>query len=264
MAPPSLWLRFTMTAAKSETEPVSESEVEVAEVPETDSSLGFGHGLSIFGHRLLSLDVMQFVALIVAAAFGLYELTLNRIDRRIDTSLAFAERFTEGEVGEQRRALDRAWYKHAEEVAALQELAVQQPNGGLPMFQAYFAREILASVPPDLSAGGVTDTNVGAQPIPNIDLLLAIGEIADTLDQLALCVKPSCDSWWCGTHARCHGPTAREHFCQYALSFTSLYAPVLAEIKEDLGTPALGAAAQDFATSEECQEWIGSSSSEAQ
>lgn len=253
-----------MTVVEPDKEHTSENEVKAAEVSDTDSSPSFWQSLSIFGHRLLSLDVMQFVALTLAAAFGIYELTLNRIDRRIDTSLAFAERFTEGAVGEQRRALDRAWYAHAGEVAALRALAVQQPDAELSMFQAYFVREVMASAPPDRSAVGTTEANVEASLIPNVDLILAIGEIADTLDQLALCVEPPCDSWWCATYARCHGPTAREHFCQYALSFTSLYAPVLSKIKEDLGTPTLGAAALEFSTSEECQEWIAPRLSEVQ
>jgi len=253
-----------MTAADPDKESTPEIEVEPTEVQESNHVPGFWQGLSVFGHRLISLDVMQFIALIVAAAFAIYELTLNRIDRRIDTSLAFAERFVEGAVGEQRRALDRAWYAHAGEVAALRELAVQQPDSGLPMFQAYFERNILASAPPDLDAEGTTDANGMVQRIPDVDLILAIGEIADTLDQLALCVEPTCETWWCRAQARCHGPTAREHFCQYTLSFSNLYAPVLTQIKEDLGTPTLGAAALDFATSEECQEWIVQGSSDAQ
>jgi hypothetical protein len=195
--------------------------------------------LQTLGAKLLSIKALQLVVLVAAGSFAIFELTLTRYDRRVDASLAFAERFTEGAIAEQRRLLDRAWYAHAEDVAALQQLGGSGGAATLELFQAFFRREILQ----------------GAEAADEIDLKLAIAEIADTLDQVALCVNPpGCSGLGCSFLARCDETTARQHFCGYSSSFTNLYAPVLEEIQEDLGTAELGVAARDFATSTECQE----------
>lgn len=202
-----------------------------------------GQRLKLLGSKLVSLKLLQLLAIVAAGSFALFELTLTRIDRRVDASLEFAERFTEGAVAEHRRELDRAWYARSDEVAALRQVTSSGYSQRLEVYQAYFRRNIL---------GG----NDGAN---EVELKLAIAEVADTLDQLASCVLPPKCQWpFCAILARCDGTTARQHFCEYVLSFTSLYEPVLAEIQNDLGTAELGVSARDFATSQECRTWIAS------
>jgi hypothetical protein len=189
------------------------------------------------GAKLLSIKVIQLIALLAAGSFALFELTLTRLDRRVDASLQYAERFTEGAVAEQRRTLDRAWYARAADVSALRQVTSSEAPSALAAFQAFFRRDILRA-------------NNGAN---EVTLKLAIAEIADTLDQLALCVQPPDCSPWCAIRARCDAATARQHFCEYALSFTNLYEAVLEEIQQELGTAELGVSARLFATSKECQ-----------
>lgn len=209
----------------------------------------------VLGHRILSLDVMQFVAFSFAAIFALFELTLTRIDRRVDASLDYATRFTEGKIAEQRRLLDRAWYARAKEFQeARAAYPIQEGQQEIAFAQAFLQTQILNPESAIQDRTRQTDLPPQGDEVADatIDLRLAIAEIADTLDQMALCVTPPCDLGICTWFSRCEASTAREHFCTYTLSFTNLYAHVLEDIERDFRTPPLGEEARKFAAEPAC------------
>lgn len=185
---------------------------------------------------------LQLVALVVAGAWAVFLLLQSATERRIDNALQYATQLSEGRTGEARHLLDEVWYSQPQVVSNF--------------------RSQLANLPPEFDNDereNLIRQFVGATIMPGngrysqIEVTLAIADIAGTLDQIALCAT-ECEGLLCWRGAQCHEATSRDLFCGYARSFHLLYGDVLGDIRETYGNVQLGVDSASFARGQQCEQ----------
>lgn len=169
------------------------------------------------------LEALSALAVIFGVVLGLWQLFEARRDRRVDATLAFAQRFSDEKIGDYRRSLDALWLARPAEIAQIRALGADAQGQALLTFKQNF---ILT----------------GSSETPPRKVMTAIAEIADFLDQLGLCVASG----------RCDRAIAAEYFCRYAENFGELYASDLDGIHKTAGHDRLGAGLKAFAEGETC------------
>lgn len=187
--------------------------------------------------QLLNMQTAQFMALVIAGFYAVFELRLSRVDRHVDTAMSLVQNFSEGQLGENRRLLNDRWYSHWEEVQLLQEAGYGASS--LPI-QDFIRRTIIGG----LDAEGQKEVR------------LAIAEITDSLDRLAICTQTPFNWRIFSMFAQCDPDTTNESICEYASSFHELYAPVIRETRETLGNGGLGVALEVYVTEGTCAKWL--------
>ncbi len=180
---------------------------------------------------------LQLVALVVAGAWAVFLLLQSATERRIDNALQYATQLSEGRTGEARHLLDRLWYSQPENVRKI--------------------RSGVAILPKDMQAGPIQSFVAdwiapGNDSVGPVDVQLAIADIADVLDQVALCAT-ECEGLLCWRGAQCHEETTRDLFCGYSGSFHLLYGAELERIRETYGNVRLGLASDAFAKDLRCE-----------
>lgn len=179
---------------------------------------------------------LQFAALVIAGGWAVFLLLQAATERRIDNALGYAAQLSDGRTGDARHLLDQIWYSQPEAVKSL--------------------RRQLADLPPTLWTGAIQQF-VAVTILPGnethgpVEVTLAIADIADTLDQIALCAT-DCKGLLCWRGAQCHEETSRDLFCGYAGSFHLLYGDVLREIRMTYGNAGLGTKSAEFSKGEIC------------
>lgn len=171
------------------------------------------------------LEPASWVAVIIGIALGLWQLYIAHRDRQVDATLAFAARFSDDTAGSHRRALEALWLARPREVRQIRALSDKdaQYAGVVEEFKRNFI----------LPGSAETSSN---------EVVIAITEIADFIDQLNLCVESS----------RCDREIASDYFCRYSASFLGLYGSDLKALSDTTGNDRLGAGLRDFVTGETC------------
>lgn len=189
--------------------------------------------------RLVNIETAQFGALIIAGVYAVFELSLTRIDRHVDTAMTLVQAFSQDQLGENRRLLNDLWYSHWDEVRLLQEAGYGATS--IPI-QAFVRNTIVG----ELDAVGQKDVR------------LAIAEITDSLDRLAICARSPFNLNLFNMFAQCDPKTTNQSICEYAKSFYELYAPLIEETRDTLGNGGLGVALEEYVTEGTCQRWLQS------
>ncbi|MEQ8919830.1 MAG: hypothetical protein RIE60_03430 [Roseovarius sp.] len=202
--------------------------------------------LGWFDRRSGLWGAAQFVALVVAGAWGVFLLVQSATERKIDNALQYATQLSEGRTGEARHLLDRLWYSQPENVRKFRgQLALLPPDmrnasgkerGKPDPVRAFVHQWILP----------------GNEEIGPVDVQLAIADIADMLDQVALCAT-ECEGLLCWRGAQCHEETTRDLFCGYTRSFHRLYGGELDNIRATYGNVGLGLASAAFQEDPQCK-----------
>ncbi|MZR11434.1 hypothetical protein GQE99_00110 [Maritimibacter sp. DP07] len=202
--------------------------------PETT---GNGPNSRRFIKRLAKIETAQFIALMIAGAYAVFELTLTRIDRHVDTAMSLVQEFSQGQLGENRRLLNDRWYSHWDDVRLLQEAGYGATSAPI---QAFVTNTIVG----ELGASG------------RKEIRLAIAEITDGLDRLAICAKPPFNHAAFNMFAQCDPKTTNQSICDYATSFFELYGPLIEETRNTLGNGSLGVALEEYVTEGTCYRWL--------
>ncbi len=187
--------------------------------------------------RLANIETAQFIALILAGAYAVFELSLNRLDRHVDTAMSLVQEFSQGQLGENRRLLSDRWYSHWDDVRLLQEAGYGATSAPI---QAFVGNTIVG----------------GLGPAGQKEVRLAIAEITDSLDRLANCAEPPFNLGMFNMFAQCDPETTNQSICEYATSFYELYAPVIGETRNTLGNGGLGLALEEYVREGTCFRWL--------
>ena len=187
--------------------------------------------------RLANIETAQFIALILAGAYAVFELSLTRIDRHVDTAMSLVQGFSQGQLGANRRFLNDRWYSHWDDVRLLQEAGYGVTSAPI---QAFIENTIL----------GELDTT-GQK-----ELRLAIAEITDSLDRLAICAEPPFNRDIFDMFAQCDPETTNQSICEYATSFHELYGPLIEDTRNTLGNGGLGVALEEYVKEGTCFRWL--------
>jgi len=161
-----------------------------------------------FIKRLATIEMAQFIALLFAGAYAVFELSLTRKDRHVDTAMSLVQEFSQGQLGENRRFLNDRWYSHWDDVRLLQEAGYGATSAPI---QAFVANTIIG----------------GLGPNGQKEARLAIAEITDSLDRLAICAEPPFNLAIFNMFAQCDPDTINQSICEYATSFYELYSPLI-------------------------------------
>ncbi|MCK8482947.1 hypothetical protein MUY21_02760 [Aliiroseovarius sp. S2029] len=187
--------------------------------------------------RLANIETAQFIALILAGAYAVFELSLTRVDRHVDTAMSLVQEFSQGQLGENRRFLNDRWYSHWEDVRLLQEAGYGASSAPI---QAFIENTIVG----ELDQAGQKEFR------------LAIAEITDSLDRLAICAKPPFNLGVFNMFAQCDPKTTNHAICEYATSFHELYGPMIDETRTTLGNGGLGIALEEYVMEGTCFRWL--------
>lgn len=187
--------------------------------------------------RLANVETARLIALIVAGAYAVFELSITRIDRHVDTAMSLVRDFSQGQLGENRRLLNDRWYSHWDDVQLLQEAGYATSSQPI---QAFVRNTIVG----ELNATGQKE------------IRLAIAEIADSLDRVAICAEPPFNLGLFNMFAQCDPKTINQSICEYAASFHALYGPLIEETRDTLGNGGLGVALAQFVEEGTCHRWL--------
>ncbi|MCV2893434.1 hypothetical protein [Lentibacter sp. XHP0401] len=190
-----------------------------------------------FAKRLANLETAKFIALILAGTYAVFELSLTRIDRHVDTAMSLVQEFSQGQLGENRRFLNDRWYTHWDDVRLLQEAGYGATSAPI---QAFIRNTIVG----ELGQAGQKEVR------------LAIAELTDSLDRLAICAKPPFNRDMFNMFAQCDPKTTNQSICEYATSFHELYGPLIDETRDTLGSSGLGVALEEYVKRGTCFRWL--------
>lgn len=190
-----------------------------------------------FVKRLANIETAQFVALVIAGAYAVFELSLTRVDRHVDTAMSLVQAFSQGQLGENRRFLNDRWYSHWDDVRLLQEAGYGATSAPI---QAFVTHTIIGELGPD-----------GQK-----EFRLAVAEITDSLDRLAICAEPPLNWDIFNMFAQCDPKTTNQSICEYATSFHDLYGPIIDETRSTLGNGGLGVALEKYVKEGTCYRWF--------
>ena len=93
-------------------------------------------------------------------------------------------------------------------------------------------------------------------PTGQKDLRLAIAEITDSLDRLAICAEPPFNRGIFDMFAQCDPKTTNQSICEYATSFHELYGPLIDDTRNTLGNSGLGIALEKYVKEGTCFRWL--------
>lgn len=190
-----------------------------------------------FVKRLVNIEVAQFIALVLAGIYAVFELSLARADRHVDTAMSLIQEFSQGQLGKNRRLLNDRWYSHWDDVQLLQEAGYGASSAPV---QAFVKTTILG----------------GLGPSGQKEVRLAVAELTDSLDRLAICAKPPFNLSLFNMFAQCDPETTNQSICDYAASFHELYGTLIDETRNTLGNAGLGMALEDYVTEGTCYRWL--------
>tara|TARA_R100000655_G_scaffold83085_2_gene122645 strand:- start:1369 stop:2004 length:636 start_codon:yes stop_codon:yes gene_type:complete len=198
-----------------------------------------GQSSGHFIKHLANIEMAQFIALLLAGAYAVFELSLARADRHVDTAMSLVQEFSQGQLGKNRRLLNDRWYSHWDDVRLLQEAGYGASS--VPV-QAFVETTILGGLGRD-----------GQK-----EVRLAIAELTDSLDRLAICAKPPFNLSLFNMFAQCDPETTNQSICDYAASFYELYATLIDDTRSTLGNAGLGIALEAYVKEGTCYRWLQS------
>ncbi|WP_324755164.1 hypothetical protein [Roseovarius sp. Pro17] len=187
--------------------------------------------------RLANIETAQFIALILAGTYAVFELSLTRTDRHVDTAMSLVQEFSQGQLGENRRFLNDRWYSYWDDVRLLQEAGYGAASAPI---QAFIENTIIGEL----------------DPTGQKEARLAIAEITDSLDRLAICAEPPFNLGIFNMFAQCDPETTNQSICEYATSFHELYGPLIDETRNTLGNGGLGIALEEYVKEGTCFRWL--------